>query len=181
MEISSTAVKELREKTGAGVMDCKKALQEANGNMDRAVDILREKGAMLLAKKLERTANQGIIDTYIHAGGRIGAMVELNCETDFVARTEDFRQLAHDIAMQVAAMSPRYVRADEVVDGDAPAEQILLKQVFIKDSKRTIEALIHEAVGKLGENIQIRRFVRFEVGAPVPGTEPDTENATVAG
>jgi elongation factor Ts len=176
-EISATAVKELREKTGAGVMDCKKALQEANGNLDRAVEILREKGALTLAKKLDREANQGIIDTYIHAGGRIGAMVELNCETDFVARTEDFRKLAHDIAMQVAAMSPQYVRSDEVVDGDAPEERILMKQAFIKDPKRTIEQLIHEAVGKLNENIQIRRFVRFEVGAPEPGATPEDASA----
>jgi len=176
VEISATAVKELREQTGAGVMDCKKALQEANGNFDRAVEVLRERGAVTLAKKLERAANQGIVDTYIHAGGRIGAMVELNCETDFVARTEDFRRLAHDIAMQVAAMSPRYVRPDEVVDGSAPEEQILMKQAFIKDPKRTIEQLIHEAVSKLNENIQIRRFVRFEVGAPEPGATPDTGN-----
>src|SRR5690349_17264627 len=149
-------------------MDCKKALQEANGNFERAEEILREKGAMQLAKKLDRAANQGIIDTYIHAGGRIGAMVELNCETDFVARTEDFRKLAHEIAMQVAAMSPKYVHANEVVEGEAAEEQVLLKQAFIKDPKRTIEQLIHEAVSKLGENIQIRRFVRFEVGATAP-------------
>ncbi|HEX6608081.1 MAG TPA: translation elongation factor Ts [Chloroflexia bacterium] len=182
MEISSTTVKELREKTGAGVMDCKKALQEANGNFDRAVVILREKGAMQLAKKLEREANQGIIDTYIHAGGRIGAMVELNCETDFVARTEDFRKLAHDIAMQVAAMSPRYVRAEEAPDGaEGVEEQTLLKQAFIRDPKLTIEQLIHEAVGKLGENIQVRRFVRFEVGAPVPGEAQGGGNGSTAG
>jgi elongation factor Ts len=165
-------VKALREKTGAGVMDCKKALQEANGNLERAADILREKGAMQLAKKLDRTANQGIIDTYIHAGGRIGAMIELNCETDFVARTEDFRKLAHDIAMQIAAMSPRYIRPDEVQDGEGEAEHVLLKQPFIRDPKRTIEQLIHEAVSKLGENIQIRRFVRFEVGGDMPGATP---------
>jgi len=172
LEISPTAVKALREKTGAGVMDCKKALVEANGNLDRAADILREKGAMQLAKKLERAANQGIVDTYIHAGGRIGAMIELNCETDFVARTEDFRKLAHDIAMQIAAMSPRYIRPDEVQDGESEAEHVLLKQPFIRDPKRTIEQLIHEAVTKLGENIQIRRFVRFEVGGELPGVTP---------
>src|SRR4051812_12326136 len=134
VEISPTAVKELREKTGAGVMDCKKALQEANGNPDRAIEILREKGAMQLAKKLDRAANQGVIDTYIHGGGRIGAMVEINCETDFVARTEDFRTLAHDVAMQVAAMSPRYVRAEEAPEGVVVLdEHILLKQPFIRD------------------------------------------------
>jgi elongation factor Ts len=182
VEISSTTVKELREKTGAGVMDCKKALQEANGNFERAVVILREKGAMQLAKKLEREANQGIIDTYIHAGGRIGAMVELNCETDFVARTEDFRKLAHDIAMQVAAMSPRYVRAEEAPDGaEGVEDQTLLKQAFIRDPKLSIEQLIHEAVGKLGENIQVRRFVRFEVGAPVPGEAQGGGNGSTAG
>jgi elongation factor Ts len=181
VEISSTAVKELREKTGAGVMDCKKALQEANGDFDRAVAVLRERGAMLLAKKLDREANQGIIDTYIHAGGRIGAMVELNCETDFVARTDDFRSLAHDIAMQVAAMSPKYVRPDEVAGGDGEAEHVLLTQPFIKDPKRTIEQLIHEGVAKLGENIQIRRFVRFEVGAPAPGATPAGGDGANAG
>jgi elongation factor Ts len=182
VEISSTTVKELREKTGAGVMDCKKALQEANGNFDRAVVILREKGAMQLAKKLEREANQGIIDTYIHAGGRIGAMVELNCETDFVARTEDFRKLAHDIAMQVAAMSPRYVRAEDAGEGaEGVEEQTLLRQAFIRDPKLTIEQLIHEAVSKLGENIQVRRFVRFEVGAPMPGEAQGGGNGSNAG
>jgi elongation factor Ts len=149
-------------------------LQEANGNADRAIEILREKGAMQLAKKLDRAANQGVIDTYIHGGGRIGAMVEINCETDFVARTEDFRTLAHDIAMQVAAMSPRYVRAEEAGEGvEVLDEQVLLKQPFIRDPKRTIEQLIHEAVGKLGENIQIRRFIRFEVGAALPGATPE--------
>jgi len=177
VEISASAVKELREKTSAGVMDCKKALLEADGNFDRAVDILREKGAMQLAKKLEREANQGIIETYIHAGGRIGAMVELNCETDFVARTEDFHKLAHDIAMQIAAMSPKYIRPDEVADEESDAEHVLLKQAFIKDSKRTIEDLIHEAVGKLGENIQIRRFVRFEVGGALPAAPSDGNGA----
>ncbi len=172
MDISATSVKELREKTGAGIMECKKALQEANGNVDRAVEVLRERGAMQLAKKLEREANQGIVDTYIHAGGRIGAMVELNCETDFVARTDDFRKLAHDIAMQIAAMSPRYIRPDEVQDAESEAEHVLLKQPFIRDSKRTIEQLIHESVSKLGENIQIRRFIRFEVGGALPGATP---------
>jgi len=162
-------------------MDCKKALQEANGDFDRAVAVLRERGAMLLAKKLDREANQGIIDTYIHAGGRIGAMVELNCETDFVARTDDFRALAHDIAMQVAAMSPKYVRPDEVADGDSEAEHVLLTQAFIKDPKRTIEQLIQEGVAKLGENIQIRRFVRFEVGAPLPGATPAGGDGANAG
>ena len=182
MEISSTSVKELREKTGAGVMDCKKALQEADGNFDRAVVILREKGAMQLAKKLDREANQGIIDTYIHAGGRIGAMVELNCETDFVARTEDFRKLAHEIAMQVAAMAPRYVRVEDAEAGaEGVEEQTLLKQAFIRDSKLTIEQLIHEAVGKLGENIRVRRFVRFEVGAPMPGETQGDGNGSNAG
>src|SRR4051794_40156082 len=108
-------------------MECKKALQEANGSLDKAVDILRERGAMQLAKKLDREANQGLVDTYIHAGGRIGAMVELNCENEFVARTPGFRPLAQEIPMQVASMSPRYLRPDEVIQGqDAPAEQILL-------------------------------------------------------
>src|SRR6476469_9013568 len=110
VEISASAVKELREKTGAGIMDCRKALEQAEGHVDRAVEVLRERGLARASKVAGRVANQGLIDTYIHAGGRIGAMVELNCETDFVARTDEFRKLAHDIAMQVAAMSPQSVR-----------------------------------------------------------------------
>src|SRR5207249_5872059 len=142
MEITAANVKELRNQTGAGVMECKRALVEARGNIDAAIEILRRQGLDRADRKAGRPAQQGVVDSYIHAGGRIGAMVEVNCETDFVARTDDFRQLAHDIAMQVAAMSPRYVRPDEVVAGDAPEEQILLKQPFIKDPKRTIDQLI---------------------------------------
>jgi len=163
VDISTSVVKELREKTGAGVMDCKRALQEANGNVERAVEILRDKGMAALNKKSGREANQGVIDTYIHAGGRIGAMVEVNCETDFVARTDDFRNLAHDIAMQVAAMSPREV-GDMSPDGDTSDETLLVNQSFIKNPRLTIRQLVHEAVMKLGENIVVSRFTRFEVG-----------------
>jgi elongation factor Ts len=179
VDISASAVKALREKTGAGVMDCKKALQEANGNVDRAVEILRERGMVQLAKKSGRAANQGIIDTYIHAGGRIGAMVELNCETDFVARTDDFRSLAHDIALQVAAMSPREV-GDMSSDADAGDETLLVNQPFIKNPRLTIRQLIHEAVLKLGENIMVSRFVRFEVGGGAAAEGAEGEAAAEA-
>lgn len=168
MDISATQVKELREQTGAGVMECKRALQEAGGNMTRAKEILHRQGLARAEKKAGRVATQGLIDAYIHAGGRIGAMVEVNCETDFVARTDEFRQLAHDIAMQVAATAPRYIRA-----GDVPAEEAaraselaLLAQPFIKDPGLTVEELIKRYVAKLGEAISVRRFVRYELGEP---------------
>jgi elongation factor Ts len=178
VEIPATAVKELREKTGAGIMDCRRALEQAEGNMTRATELLREKGLARASKVAGRVANQGIIDTYIHAGGRIGAMVELNCETDFVARTDQFRTLAHDIAMQVAATSPRYLTADEAGPGAdtlGGEETALLDQPFIKDPRKSISDLVKEAIAVLGENVVVRRFVRFEVGAVDPGTaaEPD--------
>ena len=172
MDISATAVKELREKTGAGIMDCRRALEQAEGDMTRASELLREKGLARASKVAGRVANQGLIDTYIHAGGRIGAMVELNCETDFVARTDLFRSLAHDLAMQVAATAPRYLTTEEATaagsDGTGE-ETALLAQPFIKDPRHSIEDLVKEAIGKLGENIVVRRFVRFEVGAVDPG------------
>lgn len=170
MEIPATAVKELREKTGAGIMDCRRALEEAEGNMARASELLREKGLARASKVAGRVANQGIIDTYIHAGGRIAAMVELNCETDFVARTNEFRTLAHDIAMQVAATSPRYLTAEEATAAGAGSDETaLLDQPFIKDPRRSISDLVKEAISVMRENIVVRRFVRFEVGAMDPG------------
>lgn len=180
MEIPATAVKELREKTGAGIMDCRRALEEAEGNMARATELLREKGLARAGKVAGRVANQGIIDTYIHAGGRIGAMVELNCETDFVARTDQFRTLAHDIAMQVAATSPRYLTADEAqAAGVESDETALLDQPFIKDPRKSISDLVKEAIAVLRENIVVRRFTRFEVGAANPGSavEPGTDDS----
>lgn len=166
MEISAAAVKELREKTGAGVMECKRALQEAGGNMQKASQILEEQGLLRAAKKEGRAAGQGVIDSYLHAGGRIGALVEVNCETDFVARTPDFQRLAHDIAMQVAATAPHYIAKGDVPpdDQDRADELALLAQPFIKDPGVTIEELIKRNVAKLGEAIRIRRFTRFALG-----------------
>ena len=166
MQISVEMIKTLRERTSAGVMDSKRALEEAGGDLDRAEEILREQGIASAAKKAGRETSEGLVETYVHSGGRIGAMVELNCETDFVARTPEFRELAHDIALQVAAMSPSYVDAGEVPEGEAvEAEQFcLMQQPFIKDTTRTVSDLVTETVGRLGENIRVRRFSRFSLG-----------------
>ena len=166
MTITTADIKALRELTGAGIMDSKRALEEAGGDIERAQDILREKGIASAAKKSDRETEQGIIESYIHSGGRIGAMIEANCETDFVARTEDFKALAHDIAMQVAAMNPRFIDESEIPDGEDvnPQESCLLQQPFIKDPGMTIDELVKELIGKLGENIRIRRFSRFSLG-----------------
>jgi len=165
LEITASLVKELRERTGAGVMECKRALQDANGNVGQAEGLLRQRGLDRADKKAGRAASQGLIESYIHAG-RVGAMVEVNCETDFVARTDDFRQLAHDIAMQVAASAPKYITADEVPadDQDHVAELALLAQPFIKDPGVNIEDLIKRHIAKLGEAIRVSRFVRYELG-----------------
>lgn len=178
MAITTEQVKELRELTGAGIMDCKRALEETGGSIEKATEILRQQGLAKAEKKAGRAAAQGLVEPYIHAGGRIGAIVEVNCETDFVARTPDFRALAHDLAMQVAATAPRYVSDEEIATEDSAAldgefgdrkralEAVsLLDQPFIKDSKLTIRDLVREHIGKLGENIVVRRFARFEVGA----------------
>ncbi len=164
MEIPATLVKELREKTGAGIMDCKRALVEAGGDMARAEEILRQQGYARAEKKIHRVTLQGIIDAYIHAGGRIGALIEVNCETDFVARTDDFRTLVHDLAMQVAATNPKYIRPEEAQPDEDPSEVALLAQPFIKQPTITVEQLIKQYIAKLGENIQVRRFARFELG-----------------
>ena len=161
MDISAQAVKELREKTGAGVMECKRALQEADGNQEKAAEILREKGMTKHAKLAGREARQGLIESYIHTGGRIGALVEVNCETDFVARTEEFRTLAREIAMQVASMNPASVGTLDSTEG---GDEVLLNQEYIRDARKTIRDLIKETIGKVGENIQVSRFQRFEVG-----------------
>ena len=158
-------IKELRERTGAGVMECKRALDEA-GSVDSAEKLLAQWGLKKAEKKLGREANQGIVDSYVHAGGRIGAMVEVNCETDFVARNEQFRALVHDIAMQVAAMNPKRLRADDPTPNglEGEPEVPLLEQAFIRDPSKTIQDLVTEAIAKLGENIVVRRFARFELG-----------------
>jgi elongation factor Ts len=178
MVVTANQVKELREKSGAGIMECKRALEQVEGDIARAIDLLKQQGLAKADKKTGRTASQGLIEPYIHGAGRIGSIVEVNCETDFVARTPEFRELAHDLAMQVAATSPSYVSIDEVPSrawadletehGDrdkAAAAVVLLEQPFIKDPKLTIRDLVREQIGKLGENIVVRRFARFEVGA----------------
>jgi elongation factor Ts len=166
LEISTAAIKELREATSAGVMDCRAALVSAGGDMARAQEILKEKGCARAAKKAERVTAHGLVESYIHTGGRIGAMVELNCETDFVGRTDEFKVLAHDIAMQIAAMNPQYITSEEVPTGTEFDAEVacLLSQPFIKDPTRTIKDLVVEVVAKVGENIRVGRFIRFEVG-----------------
>lgn len=166
MQISTDDIKQLREKTGAGVIDCKNALSEACGDFSKACEILTERGISIAKKKSERAANSGLIETYVHLGGKIGVMLELNCETDFVAKTDEFRTLAHDLALQIAAMSPLYIKADELPqDNTENAETVcLLLQPFIKDPAKNIQDLITEAIAKVGENIKLRRFVRFELG-----------------
>lgn len=199
MEVSATTVKELREKTGAGMMDCKKALAETSGNMDKAIDYLRQKGLAAAAKKADRAAADGAVAAYVHPGGKIGVLVEINCETDFVARTTEFQGLLKDIAMQVAAANPRCVRRDEVSSVDLDKEKAiyrqqalesgkpekvvdkiiegkidkfysevcLLEQSFIKDPDKKVQDVVNEAIARLGENIQVRRFARFHLGEGV--------------
>jgi elongation factor Ts len=196
VNISATQVKELREKTGAPMMDCKQALTEAKGDMEQAVVVLRKKGVSVAAKKATRVTSEGSVASYIHAGGKIGVLVEVNCESDFVARTEDFKELVHDIAMHIAASDPKFVRKEDVtpeayerekdiyraqaIASGKPAniaekmvegkmakfyeEVCLLEQPFIKDQTVSIAQLIATKIGKLGENIAVRRFARFKVG-----------------
>ncbi len=160
-------------------MDSKRALEEAGGDATRATEILRQQGLARAGKKSDRSALQGLVEPYIHGGGRIGALVEINCETDFVARTPDFQALAHDVAMQVAAIPPRYVNTEDVPESDfaklekefgsrdeAIKQVVLTEQTFIKDANKTINDLVKDGIAKLGENIVIRRFSRFELGAP---------------
>lgn len=160
--VTTESIKTLREKTGAGVMESKRALEEAGGNMDQAEQLLREWGLARAAKKGGRLAAQGLVEAYVHAGGRIGVLVEVNCETDFVARTDEFQRLAHDIAMQIAATNPASVGDDEGATPDG--EQPLLDQPFIRDNALTVRDVIKQAIAKLGENIVVRRFARFELG-----------------
>jgi elongation factor Ts len=198
VKIDAKLVKELREKSGAPMGDCLKALQEAKGDMEDAFVVLRKRGMASAAKKASRTTNEGAVGTYIHAGGKIGVLIELNCESDFVARTEDFQELLRDIAMHIAAVDPRFVSREDVTVADLEREKdvyraqaaatgkpaniiekmlegklakfyeefCLLDQPFIKESSQTIAALIASKVAKLGENISVRRFARFKVGAP---------------
>ena len=161
MATNTELIKQLRELTSAGVMDCKRALEESDGDVSKAEKLLKDQGIASAAKKASRETDQGVIETYVHSGGRIAAIVEVNCETDFVARTDEFSSLAHDIAMQIAAMDPATVGGDE---SEATQEESLLIQPFIKDPSKSIQDLINETVGKLGENIRVRRFQRFSLG-----------------
>ncbi|MFC5648993.1 translation elongation factor Ts [Paenibacillus solisilvae] len=196
MAVSASAVKELRERTGAGMLDCKKALDETNGDVAKAVDLLREKGLSAAANKAGRIATEGTVESYIHAGGRIGVLVEINCETDFVGKTDQFREFARDIAMQIAAANPKFVSREEVSSEELEKEREILKaqalnegkpekivekmvegriskyyeefclleQPFIKDPDKTVHTLLKEKISTIGENISIRRFVRYELG-----------------
>ena len=166
MPINIDTIKALRGLTSAGIMDCKSALEESDGDLAKAEEILRSKGIASAIKKSTRETNQGLVESYIHSGGRIGAIVEANCETDFVARTDDFKALAHNLAMQVAAMAPKYVDVSDIPDGDQEnvEEVCLLQQPFIKDPSLSVQDLVREAAGKLGENVQVRRFTRFALG-----------------
>lgn len=166
MQVTADMVKNLRAKIGAGVMECRNAITEAGGDLEKAEAILKAKGLARAEKKAGRVTAQGVVDAYIHAGGRVGAMVELNTETDFVAKTDQFRALAHELAMQVAALSPKYIG-----DGDVPAgaeidekQDCLLKQAYIRDTTKSIQDVISETIAKVGENIRVKRFVRFVLG-----------------
>jgi len=166
LEISVEMIKELREQCGAGVMECRNVLLEVGGDMEKALQVLKEKGLLKAEKKAERVTKQGLVEAYIHTGGRIGALVEVNCETDFVARTDEFKELAHDLAMQVAALAPQFISAEEVPqDAEVePEKACLLLQPYIKDPAKTVQDVITETIAKVGENIKVSRFARFELG-----------------
>ncbi|MEN6324706.1 MAG: translation elongation factor Ts [Syntrophomonas sp.] len=203
--ITAAMVKELRERTGVGMMDCKKALVECDGDMEKAIDELRTKGLAKAAKKAGRVASEGLVISYIHGGGRIGVLVEVNCETDFVAKNDDFKQLAYDIAMQIAASNPEFISREEVpeeiikrekeilkaqaleegkpekviekmVEGRIDKyykERCLLEQAFIKDTDKNVQELIHEHIARIGENITVRRFARYELGEGIEKEKTD--------
>jgi len=211
IQIPAQRVKELRERTNAGFADCRAALVEAGGDIEKAISVLRKKGQAAAAKKAQRDASEGLVGSYIHAGGKIGVLVEINCESDFVARTEAFQQLSHDIAMHIAALDPRYVRREEVTPEmlekereiygaqaratgkpEAVIEKIvngkmekfyedncLYEQHYIKDESVTIGEMIAQAIANLGENIAIRRFVRFKVGEVSGAASSGSESASV--
>ena len=170
-------VKNLRQATGAGVMDAKRALDDANGDIEKATLLLREQGLAAAEKRADRETSQGVIESYIHGGGRIGTLIELSCETDFVANTDEFRSLARDIAMQVAAMNPRVITKDERINKPeiegADEEIVLLEQPFIKDSSINVEELVKQVAGKIGENIRVRRFTRYILGEGIEVQGPD--------
>ena len=193
--ISATMVNDLRKQTGAGLLDCKKALTDANGNVEEAITILRKKGAASAAKKADRDTREGLIESYIHVGGKVGVLIEVNCETDFVARNDEFRQFVKDLCLQIAAANPLYVSRDQVPEADLNSERdiaaaqvqgkppaavqkivegklekfystvCLLDQPFVKVAEKSVKEMITEKIAKIGENIQIRRFVRYQLGA----------------
>jgi elongation factor Ts len=199
MAITTEQIKELREATGAGVLDCRAALEHAGGDFDKAVAYLREKGLSKAAKRAGKEASDGVVELYSHGGGRVGVMVEINCETDFVARSEAFRNLAHEIALQIAAAAPGWIKDEDVpeavlteereiagnrakeegkpdtarpkiVEGRLEAfrkEKVLLRQAYIRDESKTVQDLVSEAIGSIGENIVVRRFARWELGEHV--------------
>lgn len=166
MDITTEQIKELRQESGAGIMECRNALKETSGDKAKALDILRNQGLIKAQKTAGRTTKQGLVASYIHGGGRIGALVEINCETDFVARTAEFQELAHNIAMQVAAMAPEFLSKNECPTGVEIDFQnaCLLLQPYIKDATRTIQDVVTEIIAKTGENVVISRFTRFELG-----------------
>lgn len=166
MQISTTMVKTLREETGAGIIDCRNALVEALGDVEKARGILRERGLAKAERKAGRIALQGLIETYVHPGGRLGAIIEVNCETDFVARTSEFKELAHNLVLQIAATAPQFISKEELSPGANldSKEVCLLHQLFIKDPQKTVQDIITATIAKVGENITVRRFARFELG-----------------
>ncbi len=164
MTVSTAAIKELREKSGAGVIECKNVLIEVCGDIDKAYAVLKERGLAKAEKKADRQAGQGLVVSYIHHSGTIGALVEVNCETDFVAHTNEFKELARDIAMQVAATDPKAIAPEPGATEPVDKEAYLLTQPFIKDAARTIQDRIVETTAKVGENVKVRRFARFEIG-----------------
>jgi elongation factor Ts len=166
LDITKEMIKTLREQSGAGIMDCRGALISCRGDIEKALEALKEKGLLKAQKKSERTTRQGLVEAYIHTAGRIGAMVEVNCETDFVARTDEFKGLAHCLAMQVAAMDPQYISEKDIPEGKevVAAEACLMEQPYIKDPTKTIKDIIIEVIAKTGENIRVSRFIRYELG-----------------
>ena len=167
MEISTITIKELRDKTGAGIMDCRKAIVEAEGDLEKASQILKEQSLFIVQKKADRITREGLIEAYVHTGGRIGALVEVNCETDFVARNEAFKELAHNLAMQIAAQDPQFISEEEVPeDTDCePEVSCLLLQPYIRDPSKKVKDIITDTIAKFGENIRVSRFARFELGS----------------
>lgn len=212
MSVTAAMVKELREKSGAGMMDCKRALQETDGNIEKAAEYLREKGLAAAQKKSSRIAAEGVVESYIHMGGKIGVLVEVNCETDFVAKTDKFKVLVKDIAMQIAASNPSYIRIEEVDPteinkekeilkaqalNEGKPEQVvdkmvegrikkyyqeicLLEQPFVKDPSKTVSQMINESITEIGENIQVRRFTRYQMGEGIEKRQEDFASEVMA-